>query len=331
MTASVIVVTLNRPDCVRRCLECLLGQVPRPEQVIVVDASADDRTGAVAREFPEVDYVRTDVGYGHMTKSRNLGLRRAKGDVVVFLDDDAFAHDGWLAALLAPYSDEAVGGVGGRALNNAPGEATYGVDRIGRLWPDGSLTGHFAADPGGSIDVDHLIGCNMSWRADVLRRLGGLRDDYPGTEVREETDIALRVRALGYRLVFQPAAVVTHIGAPQVKGRRFDARYAYYHARNHAMLMARNFGPLSGRSCRSAVREVREMLVEAAKRFAVAAGHLAARAAGLVVGMVSGAMRYVRERGDPVRRPPVELGAGAVAAGAVAAGAATELVAGGQR
>jgi glycosyltransferase involved in cell wall biosynthesis len=68
-SASLIVVTLDMPECVRRCLERLLAQVPSPVQVIVTDASSTDETEALARKLSEVDYLRTDVGY-HITRLR---------------------------------------------------------------------------------------------------------------------------------------------------------------------------------------------------------------------------------------------------------------------
>jgi GT2 family glycosyltransferase len=301
MKVSVIIVTLNRPDCVRTCLNCLQEQDPRVDQVVLVDASLDDSTSDVVREFPEVQYLRTDVGYGHMTKSRNLGLSKAFGDVIVFLDDDAFPHPNWLRTLISPYCDPTVGGVGGRALNNQAGESITGIDEIGRIWPSGRITGFFAADPGKVIEVDHLIGCNMSWRRSVLEEMGGLRDDYPGTEVREETDIAIRVRKLGYKLLFQPSAIVTHVGAPQAKGRRFDVRYAYYHAHNHAMLITRNFG-LKPITCRSALREIRESVVDFFKKQAGALGHFFARIIGLCLGTLRGIILLANERTNPIRR-----------------------------
>jgi GT2 family glycosyltransferase len=317
VTVSVIVVTLNRPECVQQCLDCLRLQEPQPTQIVIIDASADDATAVVTRAFAEVEYIRTDVGYGHMTKSRNLGLWRATGDVVVFIDDDAFAHDGWLAALIEPYANAQVGGVGGRALNNVPGEEARGIDRIGRLLANGTLTGNFAADPGRVIEVDHLIGCNMSWRRTVLIELGGLRDDYPGTEVREETDIALRVRKLGYQLVFQPRAVVTHAGAPQARGRRFDTRYAFYASRNHAQLLVRNFGLTSGIVWRSGLRDAGTAIFEAVGRYAAATARLGARLSGLAIGMAVGCVLRVKERGN-VRRlamvRPISSGAAAAAA-----------------
>ena len=70
-------------------------------QVIVVDASTDDKTRRVVEGFPGTIYLRNELGYGHMTAGRNIGLAVATGDVISFIDDDAFAHPGWLQALLA--------------------------------------------------------------------------------------------------------------------------------------------------------------------------------------------------------------------------------------
>src|SRR5437763_1236661 len=96
LTCSVIIITLNRPDCVRRCLECLLAQEPQPDQIIVVDSSKEDDTLTVINEFSGVIYLRNDAGVGRQTKSRNIGLKAATGDILAFLDDDAFARSGWL-------------------------------------------------------------------------------------------------------------------------------------------------------------------------------------------------------------------------------------------
>lgn len=305
MTLTVIIVTYNRPDCVRQCLECLMAQEPKPDQVIVVDASSDTRTRDVVAESAGVEYLRNESGYGHMTQSRNVGLGRARGDVVVFLDDDAYAHPGWLAHLLEEYDDESVGGVGGRALNNQPGEEVLGVDRIGRFTSSGELTGFFAANPARTLDVDHLVGCNMSFRRSVLQELGGLRDDYPGTELREETDICFRVRKLGYRLVFTPFAVVDHVGAPQGKGQRFDLRYAYYGQRNHMVLLLRNFGPFSQVVWRYLGKS---LLVQGAfefvKRIAAACARLGVLLAGTAVGMGVGLWLAATQGTGPVRRGP---------------------------
>lgn len=302
MTLTVIIPTYNRPDCVRRCLECLMAQEPGPDQIIVVDASPDTRTRDVVAEFEGVEYLRNERGAGFMTHSRNIGLTRARGEVVAFLDDDAFAHPGWTRNIVSAYSDPSVGGVGGRALNRHPDEETTGADRIGRITRAGELTGFFAADPGQIIKVDHIIGCNMSFRREVLQELGGLRDDYPGTELREETDLCFRVRKLGYHLLFTPYAVVDHIGAPQGKGQRFDLRYAYYAQRNHLVLLLRNFGPLAPIVWRYLGRSLLvHGVLEFARRIAAAFARLGILLAGTATGIAAGLWLALTQGTGPIR------------------------------
>jgi GT2 family glycosyltransferase len=299
---TVIVVTLNRPECVRRCLACLREQEVTPRQIIVVDASSNDLTGRVVEAYSEVLYLRNERGCGHMTHGRNLGLLHAIGTVIAYIDDDAYVHPGWSEAVLAPYADPSVGGVGGRALRGQADEAQEGIESIGKLTGWGQILGNFAAEPDSIIDVDHLIGCNMSWRAEVLARLGGLRDDYPGTEIREETDLAIRVKSLGYRIVFQPRAVVTHVGAPQAKGKRFDIRYTYFASRNHAELLVRNFGLSSSTSWRGVIYEFTDSLRDTSRRILGAVFRFIARLAGLIVGMGVGVYLVLRDGCDPARK-----------------------------
>ena len=59
-----------------------------------------------------------------MTASRNIGLKAATGEIIAFIDDDAFVQEGWLRNLLASYKDISIGAVGGRALNNQPDEVS---------------------------------------------------------------------------------------------------------------------------------------------------------------------------------------------------------------
>ena len=311
MRSSVIVVTLNRPEYVRKCLQCLESQDPCPDQIIVVDASEDDKTAKVVAEFPAVLYLRNDNGFGRMTASRNIGLKHSIGDIIAYVDDDAFAHPGWLAALISAYTTPEIGAVGGRALNNVPGEETRNVDKIGRVSSRGVLEGNFAADPGKIISVEHIIGCNMSFRREVLARLGGFREDFPGISgICEDTDMSLRVRRVGYSILFNPRSVVDHIAAPQAKGQRFDLHYAYSYHRNWIALLVRNFGLFSHyvwgclfsglwRATYGLGRILRGLRpgIQAVQNWGVVA-------AGLVVGLVMGMRFATPQHGDPVRTDP---------------------------
>lgn len=238
---TVCVVTYERREFLRRCLMSLRDGLDGSTEVVVVDASADDNGDLVRGVDSAYVYVHAPDLAGWMTRSRNEALRWVHGEIVSFLDDDVLLRSGWQRALLDAFEDPTVMAVSGRTCNGAPGEESY--DRpVGRLLPDGTLTEGFASLPGGPVVVDHGIGANMSFRRSVLADLGGFRDDYPGTALREDTDIFLRIRALGGRAIFVPDAAVDHKPAPHVHGARFDTRYKLYGRRNHMVLLARDGG-----------------------------------------------------------------------------------------
>lgn len=301
--AVVVVATYRRPEFVRTCLEHLYAQTRPARRIVVVDASPDTLTRDVVTDFPEVDYRRNDLGVGTLAASRAIGSHDATEDVVAFIDDDAFAEPEWLERILAAYDAPSVGAVGGRAHNGRDDERTEGLDRIGRFLPNGRLTGNFAADPGHPVDADHMLGANMTVRTDVLRSFGGIHDYYPGTCLREDSDLSLRVRTAGYRIRYAPDAVVLHVAGDYAKGRRFDLRYRYYGARNHVVLLRTTLGwrdPHLTRYLLSTVPALAETIVDGLRgtekrrglpaRLRGAAGGVvraATDAAGTVVGLAT--------------------------------------------
>lgn len=307
---TVVIATYRRPDHVRRCLEHLARQTARPREIVVVDASEDRRTHAVVADWPEVRYLRNDAGAGTLATSRAIAFAETDGDVIAYLDDDAFARPDWLESIVRPYADPTVAAVGGRALNGQPGEDAEGVDRIGRIMPDGRLTGFFAADPGRDLDVDHMLGANMSYRRSVADQLGGVHDFYPGTCLREDADMPLRMRRAGHRVVYTPAAVVEHEPGPYARGRRFDLRYTYYSQRNHLVLLSRTFGVGSRYFRRYVVAALGEVVRELGRAGSAAvdtergglrgrtrgAGGSVLRAFTMVGGLLAGGAEVVRLR-----------------------------------
>jgi GT2 family glycosyltransferase len=173
----VAIVTYERPTFVARCIDHLLVQTCPPKEIIVVDSSTSDDTARVVRDrYPMVTYAVCTAGRGATAVARGISHSMASGEVLAFIDDDAFAEPEWLEKLLPHFEDPTVGGVGGRQIRRQAGELEEGVDAIGRLEPDGTITGNFAADPGRTVSVDHLLGANMSFRRSSVgtwwRRLG---------------------------------------------------------------------------------------------------------------------------------------------------------------
>ncbi len=238
-TASIVIITRNRPDMVRRCLECLPGQGAL--EILVVDASDTVDTQAVLAGMPGIHYLDNRGARNQMPGSRNLGIRACKGDVIAFLDDDSMARPGWLQALLAAYSDPAIGCVGGRAIDEHE-PALPDPELVGRLLPDGTRIDNFNADPGRILVVDRVRGCNMSFRREILLALGGFDRRYTGSNVNEASDMCLRVKRAGYVVLYEPAAIVDHLSAPRHEIPRDPRawRTQFYLARNRTYLLLKN-------------------------------------------------------------------------------------------
>jgi GT2 family glycosyltransferase len=242
MSVAVVIATYGRPDDVARCLDALALQTRMPDDVVVVDASPDDRTKELVSRRPGVRYLRNNAGLGSTATSRAIGVRETRSDLVAFLDDDSIARPDWVEKLEAVYIDPRVGAVGGRVINSLSEVASADPSLVGRLLPDGRLTGNFAADTGKVVAVDHLLGANMSYRRAAIEAVGGIQDFYPGTCAREDSDLGLRMGLRGWLVMFAPEAVVDHDAGVYAKGKRFDRRYHYYTHRNHMVLLGRVYG-----------------------------------------------------------------------------------------
>jgi len=300
-SVSVVIITFKRPEVVRTNLEHLARQRVAPHQVLVVDSSPDDRTRDVVAAFPFAVFIKNPAGAGNMTSSRNEALPHVTGDVLSFLDDDAYPDPDFIGELRAFVDANPDANVGCcRTLNGIPGEETMGLERIGRFLPNGSLEGYFGADPGHDLKVDHGIGASMWMRTKVITQLQGFREFYTGVSgVREDSDLFFRAAEVGHQAWFVHKAVTLHVAAPQAKGQRFDLRYRHWASRNHTILMLANFGLAS----RMFWRAVLTMVLQNASQAGSPVKRLG-RTAIAVAGIARGGAWALRTFG-PRKRPPV--------------------------
>ena len=177
---------------------------------------ADDRTVVVAND----DGPRGESG------ARNAGVRVSTGEVLAFLDDDATAEPAWLGALLRWYDDPEVLGVGGAADPN------WDTDRP-RWFPtefDWVVGCSYRGLPTQADSIRNLMGCNMSFRRDVIDQAGGFYEGMGRTGNDgfgcSETEFCLRARRLlGGRFVFEPDARIHHrVPQGRTTWRYFAAR-----------------------------------------------------------------------------------------------------------
>lgn len=214
MKISVVVPTYNRDARLRETVEGALRLDWPDLEIIVVDQTERERPGAPAG-LPRGDERLVYLHHGppSVVAAVNLGVARARGELVLLLDDDVRLDDrGLVGEHAANYADPAVGAVGGRVLDaEHPVEHPYDPRSQDPVW--GFF--HSGWTHGTRCDVTTAPGANLSLRRDVLLALGGLDERFVGNAFRWENDLCLRVRAAGYRVIYDPRPTVHHFyGSP---------------------------------------------------------------------------------------------------------------------
>ncbi|MFH2022022.1 MAG: glycosyltransferase [Patescibacteria group bacterium] len=214
MKLSVVICTKNRPMDFKKTADSLKKQ------------SFDDWELVVIKQSP-------------LSKARDLGWRKAQGEIVSFIDDDVLLDKDWAKNLVAIFHKHPeVGGVSGptivpeHLLKNRLIFWWYGRrDLLAKLWVKllldnrpmdvGKITQHGWWSPGsnfksclknkGLIEVDYLEACNMSLRRQLIEQVGGFDLKFAGTSEWCELDLAMRIKKLGYRLVWSSEVKIEHL------------------------------------------------------------------------------------------------------------------------
>ncbi len=208
-SVSVICNTLNRADALADLLAALRRLTyPRFEVVVVVGPVTDHTLAVLAPYEGRVKVVRCPEA--NLSRSRNLGIAAAAGDIVAFIDDDGIPEPTWLDDLVAGYDGADVAGVGG-AVRDHTGYTFQcrfcRADRIGNADPSGEVPLDELCVPG-SWEVPYLIGTNASFRRQRLVEVGGFDEEFEF--YLDETDVCMRLMDRGWRLRQLPGAEVHH-------------------------------------------------------------------------------------------------------------------------
>src|SRR5207302_8028486 len=177
----------------------------------------------------------------------DLGAGRARGEILVFLNPDAFVEAGWLEALRPLFDDPAIAAAGPRIVrgrrtrelvyDSAGGDIEFPLgDAPGRGYMQ-KAAGQFAVRE----DVAYLSGAALAVRASALEQLGGFDEAF--FCYYEETDLCWRIRMAGLRCVYEPAATVYHLGS--FTFGKASARKVYLQTRNRIRSCLQNLQGLN--------------------------------------------------------------------------------------
>ncbi len=185
----------NLDECINHCLEL---DYPDYEIIVLPDSSI---------ELPyNVRVVPT--GVKGPSEKRTIGIKEANGEIIAFLDDDAFPSRDWLKNAIKNFGDEEIAAVGGPAVT----PETDGLKEKASGSIYSSLLGggvyRYRYIPGKKRFVDDFPSCNFIVRKCILREAGGFKTKFwPG----EDTALCLEItKRLGKRIVYDPDVLIYH-------------------------------------------------------------------------------------------------------------------------
>lgn len=207
---SVIIPAYNEERVIDDCLESLVHQTESDYEVILIDDCSTDSTRSriqsYVERYPEKFFLKEygKVGPG---RARNFASRDARGSFLAFMDADCIATPHWLENLMQGFTNSQVGSTGGP--HRAPPQSSFFQLKVEHFFEAAApFVSFFKSKNIQEIcETDHNPLCNVAYRTEIFQRVGGFREDiFPG----EDVAIDYMVRDLGFKITYNPKALVFH-------------------------------------------------------------------------------------------------------------------------
>jgi len=212
---SVVVPTFQRPAVLERTLTALLATDPGSNEyeVVVVDDGSGDETPRIVEKIADSRLRFFPQENRGVAAARNLGVRQARGDLIVFIDDDILVPPSFLRDHAAMHRRFENALVNGRWDFEPALQATLEATAFGRFrleveeWVKEGLAKRPLGD--GFLEPEAVTACNLSLSRTAFDRIGGFSEDFPFAGA-EDQEFSVRARRAGLRFVYNPDLRVWH-------------------------------------------------------------------------------------------------------------------------
>jgi len=223
---TVVVVHWNNPAHLLRCLQALTTQSVAPRRIMVVDNASDELPRNMVADFPEVEWIWNSTNLGFAT-AVNQAVRLTDSNWLATVNPDAFVRHDWLEQIMRAAGENRSFDFFASTLIRDDGRVDGAGDAFhmsGMAWrkQHGQPIDRLPAEP-----VETFAACAA---AALFRRSAFL--EVEGMDGRyfcyfEDVDLAIRLRAAGYRCLYVPLARATHLGGGSGVSRALQVYYGH--------------------------------------------------------------------------------------------------------
>lgn len=243
----VSIITVNFRDAAVTCdlLDSIRSNSYKKLEVVLIDnGSLEDKTAEFKAHFPEVMVIISKNNLG-FAGGNNLGISRAKGEYLFFVNNDTIFTDGLIENLLKRFETPNVGAVGPKIhYFDLPGIIQFaGFTTVNPITGRNQTIGENEMDCGlydEAKEVPYIHGAAMMVSREVINQVGGMPTEY--FLYYEELDWCEQIRRAEYRIFYEPAALIYHKESMAVQ--KLSHLKIYYLTRNRILFMRRNATPL---------------------------------------------------------------------------------------
>ncbi|MDD3985489.1 MAG: glycosyltransferase [Methanobacterium sp.] len=219
MKLSIIIPSYGRANVLDNCLDSInkINNELNNYEIIVInnnnDLKIEKATSKVCKKYDlNIIEINPHKGLGSV-KARNEGIKKSKGEILIFFDDDTIIQKNYFIELLNTFKDIKVGAVGGAEIKEQKNSIFHNLlfkyKKTGDITWSGNIISNFSQKITHNLNVKHLHGSNFSIRKKIIKKIG-LMDEKMFGHYMDETEFIYRVYELGFNVVFNPKCRVIH-------------------------------------------------------------------------------------------------------------------------
>ncbi len=217
---TIIIPVKNNEATISKCLTSIFELNYENYEIILINDGSSDATGNILHEFKiksvDLDKIKnfkiietSNVG---PSKARNIAIKESKGEFVAFTDGDCIVHKEWINELIKGFVSHIIAGVGGD--QQSPQDDTEFGKLVHRFMKSTGFVIDYVKSSSKIIEVEHNPTCNVMYRKEIFSRVGYFLEGlWPG----EDVELDYRIKKAGYKLLFNPGAIVYHYRPDNIK------------------------------------------------------------------------------------------------------------------